>query len=460
MKLTGDLINYEMNKAGFNIPEVFEKNREYSLGDFYIGRDGINSELYQIVANIFMKYDSWESSAYRIMIDDPTLRNLGSHLATILENPFAVLDVATGLYMTGGEIPDNTDGTIWELVLDQAYTPSRTFKYSKGERYFYEEHGKEPYFSYDPPFPGQHLIANIFLDNEVCFLLCTTDILRHIDDKEVFLFGKVREILEAGFKVWHERKVRNKQQLTSYYIESLLKGIQVDERIVNYNLRELGWCLEDNYRLYTITLSSSKQIGKESAEHYLERISLLDSDVLGFWYEDSIVLIRRQNSVKGIGEEVFHNRLKELLKHTLFVCGYSQCFYNFINLKYYYIQSKEALAEGFRENNRNNMVCFDEVFINCLKKSISQATSLKSLCHPRVLKVLEQDNAKGTDYLKTLQVYLVSGCNLAKSSKSLFLHRNTLAYHIEKIEDILGFSINNVSDQEKNQMLISAMLLR
>ena len=60
---------------------------------------------------------------------------------------------------------------------------------------------------------------------------------------------------------------------------------------------------------------------------------------------------------------------------------------------------------------------------------------------------------KGHDREETLQtlfVYLENYCNVAETSKQLYVHRNTVLYRIEKCEELLDYSLK---DPEKNLLL-------
>lgn len=59
--------------------------------------------------------------------------------------------------------------------------------------------------------------------------------------------------------------------------------------------------------------------------------------------------------------------------------------------------------------------------------------TLKELAYP------ETDLQK--ELRKTLEVYLECGCSIAETSKSLFIHRNTVRYRIKKCEEILNMEI-------------------
>ncbi|CAH0526913.1 sugar diacid recognition domain-containing protein [Vibrio hippocampi] len=62
------------------------------------------------------------------------------------------------------------------------------------------------------------------------------------------------------------------------------------------------------------------------------------------------------------------------------------------------------------------------------------------------IKKLYQVDDKGV-LIKTLRCYFEQNCDLAHTCQKLHIHRNTLRYRLEKIEQITSLSINNLDDK-------------
>ena len=50
-------------------------------------------------------------------------------------------------------------------------------------------------------------------------------------------------------------------------------------------------------------------------------------------------------------------------------------------------------------------------------------------------KIIARDKANGTNDFALLFVYLSCDCNISLTAKRLFMHRNTVIYHIDKIKE-------------------------
>lgn len=56
---------------------------------------------------------------------------------------------------------------------------------------------------------------------------------------------------------------------------------------------------------------------------------------------------------------------------------------------------------------------------------------------------MDYDAQKGTDYYKTLQIYLENERNLTITSQILHIHRSTLQYRITKITELLSLPLDD-----------------
>jgi len=66
----------------------------------------------------------------------------------------------------------------------------------------------------------------------------------------------------------------------------------------------------------------------------------------------------------------------------------------------------------------------------------------------------------GTDYLDILTAYFENECSIINTARSLYCHKNTMTYKINKIKDILGYDILDNENRMKIMISIHIMKLR
>ena len=58
-----------------------------------------------------------------------------------------------------------------------------------------------------------------------------------------------------------------------------------------------------------------------------------------------------------------------------------------------------------------------------------------------VLPLVDYDRKRGSDLIRTLSVYFDTGTNASETADRLFLHRNSLLYRLERIQELTGLDL-------------------
>ena len=74
---------------------------------------------------------------------------------------------------------------------------------------------------------------------------------------------------------------------------------------------------------------------------------------------------------------------------------------------------------------------------------VNIAVDEKNYSHQLFSQLMDEDGKNGTQYYQILRVYLDCAMDSAKAAKALFIHRNTLLYRINHIEDVFAHPLND-----------------
>ena len=55
--------------------------------------------------------------------------------------------------------------------------------------------------------------------------------------------------------------------------------------------------------------------------------------------------------------------------------------------------------------------------------------------------LVEHDRRRGSDLVKTLKTYFAAGANASEAADRLFLHRNSMAYRLERVGKLTGLDL-------------------
>nr|WP_237449182.1 MULTISPECIES: helix-turn-helix domain-containing protein [unclassified Paenibacillus] len=103
---------------------------------------------------------------------------------------------------------------------------------------------------------------------------------------------------------------------------------------------------------------------------------------------------------------------------------------------------------------------YEDYLCEHIGKIISEQNDLADFCHPVIQKLIAYDNAHKTSLLPTLEAYLqyVDTPNIA--AKTLFIHRNTLFYRINRIRELFEIDLSDGDIRLKLQMTLHFLKLK
>jgi hypothetical protein len=440
------------------IGDVMLKNHDLSV--IMVAETCSEAEVFCALQTCFDRYAQWESSMLKAVARNAPLVEMLQLAASELDNPIAVNDLSLRMIAMGGHLPSDITGTVWESQIEMGYTPSESWKLSSEDLYFFRSHGREAYIPHGLPYESQgysHLVANIYLQNKLFALLCSSDTNAPFTKGQISLFQHVRDVMELSMVAG--RGTAETVDPLYYYLNSLAHGQNVDEKVLDIHLSEMGWSCRGAYLVYAIGDEKGGDLDAARAEFALFRIRNIDIVAMPF-YEDGLVgVICNFCGAPPERRFKYHQQLEQLLAGLNMHGGCSMLFTDIRNLRSMVLQSRAALRLPSRAATDSSIVDFQSVYFENLAVLLSEATDLGSLVHPGVTYIMSWDREHGTDLLVCLKNYLANGCNLNRTAKDRFMHRNTLAYRLSKIESILGFSLSEQDEKTRMQLWFSCCIV-
>jgi DNA-binding PucR family transcriptional regulator len=107
--------------------------------------------------------------------------------------------------------------------------------------------------------------------------------------------------------------------------------------------------------------------------------------------------------------------------------------------------ARQALEISENYSDDVKITLFSELGIMSLLASSVSREELKDYCCSVLMPLIESDRLHGTEYVRTLEVYLQCNCSMVKSAESMYIHRNTMVYRIEKIRALLDIDFGDMT---------------
>lgn len=98
----------------------------------------------------------------------------------------------------------------------------------------------------------------------------------------------------------------------------------------------------------------------------------------------------------------------------------------------------------------------DGVYRLLFRALISDPDEVRSFYEDTVAPVVEYDRQYRSELLSTLEAYLAQDCNMNATARSIFAHRHTIAYRLDRVRELSGLDPSSSADRERLGLGIKA----
>lgn len=98
---------------------------------------------------------------------------------------------------------------------------------------------------------------------------------------------------------------------------------------------------------------------------------------------------------------------------------------------------------------KKNILAYEELGIYKILSDVKEPEIYPRFVDEVLGNLIEYDEKNGTDYVKLLEIFFMKECNIVETAKATFCHKNTMAYKINKIKDIMGLDITKNKNRAK-----------
>lgn len=123
-----------------------------------------------------------------------------------------------------------------------------------------------------------------------------------------------------------------------------------------------------------------------------------------------------------------------------------------IHESFHQAQETLRLAENRLTNSQQKVLHFSDFIVQHLLIHNIEQTELRKFFHYTLGSLYQHDVENNGALLETLNTLVANRFNIAETSRMLYIHRNTLLYRMEKIEDILQVDLKDAEELLKIQL--------
>jgi len=311
-----------------------------------------------------------------------------------------------------------------------------------------------------------HLIVPILMEKEV-FGYCTflyNDINTVNTEEDYMLLAR---IANAASLILLNEKTRFESfaRMKGIFLEQVLNGTISSKKEIISKGRYIGLNLELPYYL-AILEYSNQSLALDEEFHFQEKIFETLSQymkreeinsLIGLYEGNFILFITREDKEKVNIESVMGGIYKELHKKYpkfTFKMGISNEGHKIENLRQQYEEASVAL----RLNTAKQVVLFQSLGIVGLLINSNNRTGIKVLAYQELGPLLNKEDPKMGELMKTLYIFLLNGGKLEQTLHDLSISMSGLLYRIRKIESIIDKDLRHPTDAYQLLLLIESLI--
>ncbi|WP_394522678.1 PucR family transcriptional regulator [Lacrimispora sp. JR3] len=377
------------------------------------------------------------------------MHNIAKTASVTCGQPVIITDAA---FHVLGIFPDTKQNdNIWDTMLMENCAPQDMVMSFYHEKYmeFANSNPESTLVNWGSVAEKPRVMTPILIKDIVegyAAMMCPAEEYSASHDEAIKIIAKAAAIeMERSTKV----NLINKP-LAKVFISNLFNNLVRTETQLNTWMSNLGLTEKFHYRLIGIKPVQPsgqgvlKYLISEITAKYPGQISIIRENIL-------YVLLFSSN--KNFDQK----ELESLLRSFDAYCGISREFTDLMKFNSYRQQVETLLHTITKLHPDRTVFEYDGYLLEAMLSIAMEHMDRENFLAPEIKQLREYDGENHAGYLETLKVYLQSMGNIAKSAKILHIHRNTMLYRINRIEELLSMELNQPS--QFMRLLLSLYLI-
>ncbi|MDD4808317.1 MAG: helix-turn-helix domain-containing protein, partial [Oscillospiraceae bacterium] len=240
---------------------------------------------------------------------------------------------------------------------------------------------------------------------------------------------------------------KNHGLMHSVLLGDLLDGLVKDETTAAVRSGQLGWHRSEKQYVLTV-FDQNYGVFDRKARTVCEAVRRILPQSRWVIYDSKIVFFLPQppDQLSTLEEYLSINHLR---------AGLSDEFYGLLTLRTAYSQTLYAYEFGTRLQSEQIIYSYTDFVCHHIGVLLKEQHTLRSFCHPAVLRMAQYDAQNKTELVETLREHLRYPNNPTLAAQHLFIHKNTLFYRVSKIKQLFGLDLRNGKERTRIQLTLS-----
>lgn len=359
------------------------------------------------------------------------------------DDPVVVVDSA---YNIVAATHSRVDGNPYvNQLLAQKYYDKDSLKKMADHGYF---RGSEKYLTpvliHEPNISGCPVLVKSYHENGVFYSFIACYFIDHGPSLlEQYLFDRLTKLMDFYLKEtdFFDQTILRQQQV----LHDLIHDSTLTPEAVADSCRELWISRTGHYCLGYILPDNESTI---SASHLSSQLHIwCNVQNYGvFQFDDAVLILFHDWSDPGYPDPAqfptHWDEMTEIISHNRARLGVSLPFQDIAGLKTAYEQARAAVSIGRRLHPRQTDYHYSKYYLYDILESYDQKIDLDDVYIPYLDNLSGKHDERSSD-LMLLYNYIRSERNISTTAKTAYMHRNSVIYRLQKIQDQLQLDLDD-----------------
>lgn len=330
----------------------------------------------------------------------------------------------------------------WKQSIEMGYLDQYLIEYIRGRRERANgDMSTKPFDFYCSILNAHIKVARVVADGELIgyvFMAGETDMFPPYSNRLILAFTKkLKSILisSGGFQSFRINMHQN-------ILSDLINGASEEEIIQRISSANLTF--PANMRVMVIKTSFYRGGVNYLYSTLLPAISSLLPASPKLIRDETIVVLLEVDRSGAIDPELYR-QITELAKSNNLHIGISNAFSHPVEFPVYYHQAQRVQSIAKRSPHLFGLFFFSDFAFYILLNSIEDKGLLQHTKMPLLADIEAYDAEKNSALYETLKVYAQTGFSKNRTADLMFLHRNTVNYRIQQLENLFSIDFSDPS---------------
>ena len=420
--------------------ERYPAPKKGNLSAIISGEQTTAGELIALIGNSFLSVGSMADDMLQSLSNSNHLSDLINISYKYLGNPIVITDTNWKALCMAPDIDINDND--WMLFRNQA-TLTMEVVAANVEVHLADQLQNSEMCLYwkDKRLDYPRLLYNVRVENIIVGTVSVLEYNRKFTAEDYVLLPIIANAISAELQkmrtISFARGVKYEELLAD-----MLDGKLTNVDIITNRLKNLNAFIKKYFYLLVFDLKNF-DIGNYSLPFVRDHLEKMVADSKALIYKETIVLFKSYNKPEQIYETIGAADLNDFLNGRSLRCGVSRCFTNITEMPAAFSQAAAAIEIANHFGMRSMICMYEKYAIYHIAGICDKSTDISKLLSPKLRELLEYDNEHNVSFTKTLECYFRHSRNITDTASELHLHRNSVVYHLNKIQELLGFSFSD-----------------